>query len=102
MIATAFLALVATAALSTSATPLMGGYFANWAQYHTAPYTYTPPNLAGVVGSLDHLMYAFAYVDASSYEVVSIEPKDPQFYSEVSNFCIVLKLHCVRYVCVCL
>ncbi|XP_065187079.1 acidic mammalian chitinase-like [Sycon ciliatum] len=72
--------------VSVTSTPIMGAYFANWAQYHTAPYTYTPENLAPIVGSLDHLMYAFAYIDPSSFAVTKVEPKDPQFYGEVMAY----------------
>lgn len=45
---------------------VVSAYFPNWAQYHTAPYTYTPDKLAGIVGKLDILNYAFAYFDPNT------------------------------------
>lgn len=63
--------------------PILAGYFANWAQYHTSPYTYLPSKLAPIAGTLDQLMYAFAYIDPNSFQVVTVEPKDPEFYAQV-------------------
>ena len=66
----------------TDAKRIMAAYFANWAQYHDKPYTYTPENLSPIAGSLDQLMYAFLYFD-DSFKVYTIEPKDSQFIPQV-------------------
>jgi hypothetical protein len=39
---------------ATSNSMLFGAYFANWAQYHTAPYTHTPENLSPIAPKTDH------------------------------------------------
>lgn len=76
---------IVMAVRSSWATPIVGGYFANWAQYHTAPYTYTPAGLAGGVDKFDHIMYAFAYFDPSTFELIKVEEKDDEFYRQVSS-----------------
>lgn len=64
---------------------ILGAYFANWAQYHQSPYTYTPDKLQPIMNSLDQLMYSFLYFD-QSYKVYTIEPKDPQFIPQVVQY----------------
>ena len=39
-----------------------GAYFANWAQYHKAPYIYTAEDLVPIVHRLDWIMYSFIYL----------------------------------------
>ena len=65
---------------------MMGAYFANWAQYHAKPYTYTPENLAPVIGKVDQLMYAFLYFDDNTYSVRLIEEKDPEFIKTITDY----------------
>lgn len=69
----------------TNADRILGAYFANWAQYHQAPYTYTPEKLQPIASSLDQLMYAFLYFD-DSYKVYTIEPKDSQFIPQIMQY----------------
>ena len=64
---------------------IMGAYFANWAQYHTKPYTYTPENLEPIIDKIDHLMYAFLYFD-EQYNMKLIEPKDPEFIQTITGY----------------
>ena len=35
--------------------------FANWAQYHKAPYTHVPSDLAPIIHRLDRVIYSFVY-----------------------------------------
>jgi len=82
--------------------PMIGAYFPNWAQYRKAPATYTPTQLEGIIDTINVLFYGFAYFCPNSsmvqpywvtqlklcdgkqpFDVVSIEPKDPQFYSAI-------------------
>lgn len=65
---------------------MMGAYFANWAQYHTKPYTYTPEDLAPIIGKVNQLMYAFLYFDDNTYNVRLIEEKDPEFIKTITNY----------------
>ena len=69
----------------TDADKILGAYFANWAQYHQAPYTYTPDKLQPIAGSLDQLMYSFLYFD-DSFKVYTIEPKDSQFIPQIMSY----------------
>jgi len=39
----------------------MGAYFANWAQYHKAPYTHKAEDLAPIAPRTDFLYFGFAY-----------------------------------------
>ena len=38
-----------------------GAYFANWAQYHPAPYKHTASNVGPIAGRLDFVYYGFVY-----------------------------------------
>lgn len=64
---------------------ILGAYFANWAQYHQSPYTFTPDKLGPIAGKLDQLMYSFLYFD-QNFKVYTIEPKDPQFIPIVMGY----------------
>ena len=64
--------------------PLFVTYFANWAQYHVAPYgPYTPSKLAPIVDRLDVINYAFSYFDVDTFALTQPEPKDAEFYREI-------------------
>ena len=77
----AFLMLVlATTAVQSKR--LMGGYFVNWAQYRVSPYTYKPEQLKPIVGSMDHLMYAFAKFD-DSFNIQYVEYDDATMIPDV-------------------
>lgn len=71
--------------VSAATKRMMGAYFANWAQYHTKPYTYTPDKLSPIIGKIDQLMYSFLYFDAS-YNIQLIEPKDPEFIKTITGY----------------
>lgn len=82
-------------------TPLtFGAYFANWAQYHLKPFTYTPDKLSPVADLLDDVLYSFIYFcppagtnpmpywakspygncgDYNEYQFLSVEAKDASF-----------------------
>lgn len=82
-------------------TPMtFGAYFANWAQYHLKPYTYTADKLAPIAPLLDDVLYSFLYFcppagtspmpywakapfgncgDYNEYEFLSVEAKDNTF-----------------------
>jgi chitinase len=64
---------------------MMGAYFANWAQYHAAPYTYTPDKLQPIIGEIDQLMYAFLYFD-EQYNIKLIESKDESFIQAITSY----------------
>lgn len=66
----------------SAADRVLGGYFVNWAQYRTAPYTYVPKNLSPIVGKLDQLMYSFFYFN-NQFKVYTLEPKDGDFIKEI-------------------
>jgi len=80
--------------------PTFGAYFANWAQYHLKPYTYTPDLLGPVADKLDDVLYSFIYFcppagtspmpywakapygncgDYNEYQLLSVEAKDSNF-----------------------
>eukprot|EP01084_Bolivina_argentea_P228813 386361_1 len=82
--------------------PMIGAYFPNWAQYRKAPATYTPTQLSDIITTINVLFYGFAYFCPTSsmiqpywvtqlglcqgkqpFDVVNIEPKDPQFYQQI-------------------
>mmetsp|Transcript_72435 Transcript_72435/g.65136 ORF Transcript_72435/g.65136 Transcript_72435/m.65136 type:complete len:447 (+) Transcript_72435:138-1478(+) len=82
--------------------PVIGAYFPNWAQYRPSPATYTPTQLEGIIDTINVVWYGFAYFCPESswvqpywvtqldlckgkqpMDVVNIEPKDPQFYSQI-------------------
>lgn len=85
--------------------PVIGAYFPNWAQYRPSPATYTPTQLEGIIDTLNVVWYGFAYFCPNSsmvqpywvtslglcqgkqpFDVVSIEPKDPQFYQQIIGY----------------
>lgn len=76
----------------------MGAYFANWAQYHTAPYTHKAADLAPIAPRTDFVYFGFAYFcppsgtadmpywavapfgscdSNSEYEIMLVEKNDP-------------------------
>ena len=54
----------------------------NWAQYRSAPYTYTPQNLSPIVDKLDRLMYSFFFFN-NMFEIYTLEDKDDEFIEEI-------------------
>eukprot|EP00055_Hartaetosiga_balthica_P018632 m.134970 g.134970 ORF g.134970 m.134970 type:complete len:594 (+) comp9794_c0_seq1:729-2510(+) len=56
-------AVVATPVDAAGSKFVFGNYFANWAQYRSPPFTYTPANLAPVAGDFDYIVYAFAWMN---------------------------------------
>eukprot|EP00049_Salpingoeca_infusionum_P009234 m.153028 g.153028 ORF g.153028 m.153028 type:complete len:567 (-) comp14278_c0_seq1:690-2390(-) len=42
---------------------VFGNYFANWAQYRSPPFTYTPTDLQPAVSKFDYIVYAFAWMN---------------------------------------
>lgn len=99
-----FLALACSATVASGAGQV-NAYFANWAQYHHAPYKYTPQNLTAIAQDLDVLTYAFAYFcpavgvkpaywvdmlgwcnNTEPFSIVASDPKDiPTFYGQVQG-----------------
>ena len=86
---------------------LLGAYFANWAQYHTAPYTHTPDMLAPIAGKTGAFYYGFVYfcpqastspmpywavapfgdcTAATEYELVTVDPKDDAFMKTITGY----------------
>jgi len=84
--------------LGAEAGSVLGAYFANWAQYHKAPYKHTASDLQGLVGTVDHIYYSFAYFcppagtspmpywgkspygscsDSNEYSLMTLEHNDP-------------------------
>lgn len=80
----------------------MGGYFANWAQYHKAPYKHTADNVAPIAGRTDHIYFGFVYfcppagtspmpywaqspygscTDATEYQLMTVESNDKKSIS---------------------
>jgi hypothetical protein len=45
----------ACAAQAASSSPTLSTYFANWAIYHAAPYSYTAADLAGISDKLEEV-----------------------------------------------
>eukprot|EP00486_Rosalina_sp_Unknown_P000729 CAMPEP_0201563932 /NCGR_PEP_ID=MMETSP0190_2-20130828/1571_1 /ASSEMBLY_ACC=CAM_ASM_000263 /TAXON_ID=37353 /ORGANISM="Rosalina sp." /LENGTH=478 /DNA_ID=CAMNT_0047979385 /DNA_START=44 /DNA_END=1481 /DNA_ORIENTATION=+ len=85
--------------------PVIGAYFPNWAQYRAAPATFTPTQAEPIMKTINVLYYGFAYFCPNSsmsqpywitqlklcqgknaFDVVNIEPKDPQYYSEFVGY----------------
>jgi chitinase len=85
--------------------PIVGAYFPNWAQYRASPATFTPQSMSPIVSTINAIWYGFAYFCPTSdmiqpywvtqlhlcqgkqpFDVVSIEPKDPQFYQQMIAF----------------
>jgi chitinase len=79
--------------------PQHGVYFPNWAQYRPSPATFTAQTAAPIMNTINVLYYGFAYFCPNSsmvqpywvdqlnlckgkqpFDVISLEPKDPQFY----------------------
>lgn len=85
LLSVAVLLLCASISYGAENKTMMGAYFANWAQYHTTPYTYTPENLSPIIGKIDQLMYGFLYFD-ESFNMKLIEPKDPEFISTIVGY----------------
>jgi len=77
-----------------------GAYFANWAQYHAKPYSYTADKLRPIASKIDDVLYSFIYFcppagtnpmpywakapyghcdDSTEYQLLSVEPKDTSF-----------------------
>jgi len=76
---------------------VLGAYFANWAQYHQAPYKHTAADVAGLKGVADHIYYSFLYFcppagstmpywgqapygscsDSTEYNLMTLESNDP-------------------------
>jgi len=77
-----------------------GAYFANWAQYHAAPYKYTADKVRPIASKIDDILYSFIYFcppagtspmpywakapyghcdDSTEYQLLSVEPKDTSF-----------------------
>eukprot|EP01084_Bolivina_argentea_P228814 386362_1 len=100
-----FCALSLTLCQSALPNPVIGAYFPNWAQYRPAPATYTPSQLEGIITTINVVWYGFAYFCPNSsmdqpywvtqlnlcqgkqpFDVVNIEPKDPQFYRQIVGF----------------
>jgi len=78
---------------------VLGAYFANWAQYHQAPYKHTAEDVAPIAGRTDHVYFGFVYfcppagtspmpywasapygscTDATEYQLMTLESNDPQ------------------------
>eukprot|EP01084_Bolivina_argentea_P229089 386733_1 len=85
--------------------PVIGAYFPNWAQYRPAPATFTPSQMQPIVSTINVIWYGFAYFCPNSsmvqpywvtqmnlcqgkqpFDVINIEPKDPQFYQQMVGF----------------
>jgi len=95
----AFLALGVDGA--TSHEGVFGAYFANWAQYRTAPYKHTAQDLDGLKGIADQIYFGFVYfcppsgstmpywakapygscTDNDEYTLMTLEHNDPQSIS---------------------
>jgi len=99
-----FVLLSAALAATTQAKPLLGGYFANWAQYHPAPYNFSASSVEPLINSLDHLSYSFAYFcptpaaiqpywvtelgyceGKQPFELITVEPKDEEFLQTLKD-----------------
>jgi chitinase len=82
-----------------------GAYYANWAQYRAAPYTFPASALGGLAPILDRLMYGFVYfcppagsdpmpywavkpfgncTDDTEYQLMFVEPKDEDFIKDIN------------------
>ena len=83
----------------------LGAYFANWAQYRQAPYTYTADSVAAIANKITHLYYGFVYFCPPStqpqpywvtdlglcqgkktYDLITVEPKDPEFINTLVGY----------------
>lgn len=97
----------ADAVPSNNASMVLGAYFANWAQYHTSPYTHTPADLAPIVSSVSHIYYSFIYfcppagtspmpywavapfgscTDANEFSFLTVEAKDAGFMQTITAY----------------
>ena len=62
---------------------ILGGYFANWAQYHKSPDTYGASNVAGIAGETDHIYFSFVTCFAQ-VDLIVLNCKEP---SAVAMYC---------------
>ena len=85
---------------------ILGAYFANWAQYHKAPYKHVASDLAELKGTVDHVYFSFVYFcppagtspmpywgsspygscsDSNEYSLMTVESNDPASISTIKG-----------------
>lgn len=64
---------------------IFSGIFPNWGQYRDPPYTFTPTHLQGIIGRLDHLIYAHAHFDPS-FQIMFTDTQDKFFVQELVDY----------------
>jgi GH18 family chitinase len=103
MLTSTLLAALAATAAATN----FSSYFANWAKYHLAPYSYDASDLAPLAPHLDELNYAFLYFcpppgtnplpywaqppygscdDSTAFQLMSVEPSDKDFLATITGY----------------
>lgn len=65
---------------------LFSGLFPNWAQYRESPYAFSTKHLQGIVGRLDHLLYAHAYFSSDDFQVSYTDPRDKIFIQNLMYY----------------
>lgn len=55
---------------------IFSGLFPNWAQYRDPPYTFSVRHLQGIVGRLDHIIYAYAHFNSNDYQITYTDLQD--------------------------
>jgi len=85
----------------------LGVYFANWAHYRQAPYTFTPTDLVPIINKIDNIFYFCYYfcpppgtspmpywaippygncTSETAYQLLSVEPMDFQYIPQLVGF----------------
>jgi len=63
-----------TTSLLSGSNFIFVGYFANWFQWHAAPYKFLPSDIQA--DKITHLNYAFALIHSSTFEIRHFEDND--------------------------
>ena len=66
----------ATPTHQSESSRIFSGYYPSWGRYKPAPYTYLPDNASGIVGRLDHLVYAYAGFDPDDFSILFSDGND--------------------------
>ena len=86
MIAVLFLITCTFSVKVCESSKIFSGLFPNWAQYRESPYTFTPKHLQGIVGRLDHIIYAHAYFSSNDFQVAFTDPRDKIFIRDLMSY----------------
>lgn len=70
----------------SGASKIFSGLFPNWARYRPLPYKFIPEDLQGIIGRLDHLIYAHAHFTPEDYQVKFTDPQDEDSVRKLTEY----------------